>query len=223
MKPAVGHAKWLVAALAIRRSHSQRYARPLHVTTKSWSDRELRPDQGKLAVIGTFIPLVSALVGGLFLLLNRRGRRIERLKNLVEVSKNLPIFIPSADTSVQRAILKELGGIELSVTPWFQRLREYLWVALPIQLTALIAACFIVVTVDNQALIWTVTAIDVLMAIGLRIYPTCTLRKNLRGFLEPYAFRSDALDTMLERELKLITGSGNQTDTADETESKLAE
>src|SRR6478736_7543 len=34
MKPAVGHAKWLVAALAIRRSRSQRYARPLHVTTK---------------------------------------------------------------------------------------------------------------------------------------------------------------------------------------------
>jgi hypothetical protein len=45
MKPAVGHVKWLVAALAIRRSHCQRYARPLHVTTKSWSDRELRPHQ----------------------------------------------------------------------------------------------------------------------------------------------------------------------------------
>ena len=30
MKPTVGHVKWLVAALAIRRSHCQRYARPLH-------------------------------------------------------------------------------------------------------------------------------------------------------------------------------------------------
>ena len=30
MKTAVGHVKWLVAALAIRRSHGQRYARPLH-------------------------------------------------------------------------------------------------------------------------------------------------------------------------------------------------
>ncbi len=49
MKPAVGHAKWLVAALAIRRSHWQRYARPRHATTKSWSDRELRPHQAKLA------------------------------------------------------------------------------------------------------------------------------------------------------------------------------
>ena len=176
-----------------------------------------------LAVIGTFIPLVSALVGGFFLLLNRRGRRIERLKNLVEVSKNLPIFIPSADTSVQRAILRELQGIELSATPWFQRLREYLWVALPIQLTLSIAGTFFVTTVDNQALVWTVTAIiNVLVPIGV-IYPILTLRKNLRGFLEPYAFRSDALDMMLERELKLITGSGNQTDTADETESKLAE
>jgi hypothetical protein len=48
MKPAVGHVKWLVAASAIRRSRCQRYARPLHVTTKSWSDRELRPDQAKL-------------------------------------------------------------------------------------------------------------------------------------------------------------------------------
>jgi hypothetical protein len=48
MKPAVGHVKWLVAALAIRRSHCQRYARPLHVTTKSWFDRELRPDQANL-------------------------------------------------------------------------------------------------------------------------------------------------------------------------------
>ena len=48
MKPAVSHAKWLVATLAIRRSHCQRYARPFHPTTKSWSDRELRPDQAKL-------------------------------------------------------------------------------------------------------------------------------------------------------------------------------
>jgi hypothetical protein len=47
MKPAVGHVKWLVAALAIRRSHCQRYARQLHVTTKTWSDRELRPHQAK--------------------------------------------------------------------------------------------------------------------------------------------------------------------------------
>ena len=48
MKPAVGHVKWLVAALAIRRSHCQRYARPLHPTTKTWSDREPRPHQAKL-------------------------------------------------------------------------------------------------------------------------------------------------------------------------------
>ena len=48
MKPAVSHGKWLVATLAIRRSHCQRYARPFHPTTKSWSDRELRPDQAKL-------------------------------------------------------------------------------------------------------------------------------------------------------------------------------
>ena len=55
MKPAVGHVKWLVAALAIRRSHCQRYARPLHVTTKSWSDRELRPHQAKLEVHPTIV------------------------------------------------------------------------------------------------------------------------------------------------------------------------
>ncbi len=30
MKPTVGHVKWLVAALTIRRSHCQRYARPPH-------------------------------------------------------------------------------------------------------------------------------------------------------------------------------------------------
>jgi hypothetical protein len=53
MKPAVGHVKWLVAALAIRRSHCQRYARPLHVTTKTWSDRELRPHHAKLAMTTT--------------------------------------------------------------------------------------------------------------------------------------------------------------------------
>ena len=47
MKPAVGQVKWLVAALAIRRSHCQRYARPLHPTTQTWSDRELRPHQAK--------------------------------------------------------------------------------------------------------------------------------------------------------------------------------
>ena len=51
MKPAVGQVKWLVAALAIRRSHCQRYARPLHPTTQTWSDRELRPHQAKLAAL----------------------------------------------------------------------------------------------------------------------------------------------------------------------------
>ena len=52
MKPAVGQVKWLFAAMAIRRSHCQRYARPLHPTTQTWSDRELRPHQAKLEVAG---------------------------------------------------------------------------------------------------------------------------------------------------------------------------
>src|SRR6476646_59186 len=58
MKPAVGQVKWLVAALAIRRSHCQRYARPLHPTTQTWSDRELRPHQAKLALVSRWAEII---------------------------------------------------------------------------------------------------------------------------------------------------------------------
>jgi len=64
MKPAVGDVKWLVAALAIRRSTAKRYARPLHPTTKSWSDRELRPDQAKLASVRDLIAIGSDRLAG---------------------------------------------------------------------------------------------------------------------------------------------------------------
>ena len=72
---------------------------------------------------------IVAVIGGAFALINTVNRRIERLKNLVEIRKGFPDVL-NKDFAVERLMLRELNTIERSTTPWFiyYRRRTYLGV-----------------------------------------------------------------------------------------------
>src|SRR4051794_39097433 len=65
------------------------------------------------------VPVLAALVAGIFLLTATLSRRTERLKNLVEIRKNLPECL-DPHKALQRMILRELEAIDHVTT---ERLR----------------------------------------------------------------------------------------------------
>jgi hypothetical protein len=64
------------------------------------------------------IPLLVALIGGAFAIVNTVNRRTERLKNLVEIRKDFQQAL-NQDYALERLIFKELNAIERSTTPWY--------------------------------------------------------------------------------------------------------
>jgi hypothetical protein len=73
------------------------------------------------------VPLVASAVTGMFLFVNRGGRRIERLRTLVEIHASLPGHL-NPNYAVQRAILWQLAEVQLWATPWFRLVKLYLYV-----------------------------------------------------------------------------------------------
>ena len=77
------------------------------------------------------IPLLAALIAGLFALTNTVNRRVERLKNLHEVRKEFPDWL-DPDLALERVILRELRAIDYATTPilkWVKRIRATFWVS----------------------------------------------------------------------------------------------
>jgi hypothetical protein len=72
------------------------------------------------------VPLIASAVTGTFLFVNRSGRRIERLRALVEVHSSLPAHL-NPNHALQRAILWQLWEVELWVSPWFRLVKLYLY------------------------------------------------------------------------------------------------
>jgi hypothetical protein len=72
------------------------------------------------------VPLIASTVTGTFLFVNRSGRRIERLRALVEVHTSLPAHL-NPNHALQRAILWQLWEVELWVSPWFRLVKLYLY------------------------------------------------------------------------------------------------
>jgi hypothetical protein len=71
-----------------------------------------------LRVVIASIPVLVALIGGAFTLINTVNRRIERLKNLVEIRKEFPDTL-NQDYAIERVMVRELNAIEKSTTPWY--------------------------------------------------------------------------------------------------------
>ncbi|AKC39420.1 Uncharacterised protein [Mycolicibacterium phlei] len=76
------------------------------------------------------VPLLAAIIAGIFALTNTVGRRIERLKNLTELHKNYPPEL-NPNNALEIAMLRELRALESVITPthkWDKRI--HVWAAL---------------------------------------------------------------------------------------------
>lgn len=76
-----------------------------------------------LKIVLGVVPLVAALVAGIFLLANTVSRRIERLKNLVEVREKFPEGF-NEDRVLERIMFRELRAIDFATTPVYSWLRR---------------------------------------------------------------------------------------------------
>jgi hypothetical protein len=82
-----------------------------------------------LKIVVASVPLIAALIAGVFALTNTVNRRVERLKNLNEVRKEFPDWL-DPDYELERVILRELQAIDHASTPilrWRRRLQVYFW------------------------------------------------------------------------------------------------
>jgi hypothetical protein len=69
-----------------------------------------------LQIVLAAIPLLAAGVGGLFALTNTVNQRIERLKNLNDVRKDVPESV-NIDRVIEHLMLRELESIDQATTP----------------------------------------------------------------------------------------------------------
>ncbi len=139
------------------------------------------------------VPLLASAGSAAFLFANRNGRRIERLKNLVQISTALPDQL-NPNHAVQRAILWQLWGIELWVTPWFRLVKRYLYVA-----GALFLLLFVVGTASTSLGLPENTAaairwVSVGLAVVFPIPPYVAYERHRGHLSNPYKAAFEALD-----------------------------
>jgi hypothetical protein len=82
-----------------------------------------------LRIVIASIPLLAALIAGIFALTNTVNRRIERLKNLVEIRKEFPDWL-DPDYALERVMLRQLQAIDQATTPilkWGRRILAVMW------------------------------------------------------------------------------------------------
>lgn len=97
------------------------------------------------------IPLVAAIIAGVFALLNTVNRRVERLKNLTEICSKLPEGI-APPYALELVMLRELKVIDQKTTPkskWDRRIHAFFYVSLPIGAALSISSFFIETPVLN--------------------------------------------------------------------------
>jgi len=145
------------------------------------------------------VPLVASAVTGMFLFVNRGGRRIERLRTLVEIHAGLPRHL-NPNHAVQRAILWQLAEVQLWATPWFRLVKLYLYVTAGLFLLLFLAGTF----PKTLGIPHDVAAAIFWMCIGLTVIlpipPYVAYRRHRSQTDVPYRLAFKILDSMSERE-----------------------
>jgi hypothetical protein len=144
------------------------------------------------------VPLVASTVTGMFLFVNRSGRRVERLRTLVEIHTSLPGHL-NPNYAVQRAILWQLREVELRVTPWFRLVKLYVYVTAGLFLLLFVAGTFrktLGIPQDIAAAIrWMCIGLTVIVPIPTYVaYRRHRCQTNI-----PYRLAFKILDSMNER------------------------
>jgi|SRR6478752_3006342 len=78
-----------------------------------------------LQIVIAAIPLVAAVIAGIFALTNTVNRRVERLKNLLQIRKEYPVWL-NPESTIELITLRELQAIDRATTPvlkWDRRFR----------------------------------------------------------------------------------------------------
>jgi hypothetical protein len=145
------------------------------------------------------VPLVASTVTGMFLFVNRSGRRIERLRTLVEIHASLPGHL-NPNYAVQRAILWQLWEVQLWVTPWFRLVKLYLFATAGLFLLLFVAGTFPqhfgIHGEGVAALHWMCIGLIVIVPIP----PYVAYRRHRSETNVPYRLAFKVLDSMYEQQ-----------------------
>jgi hypothetical protein len=145
------------------------------------------------------VPLVASTVTGMFLFVNRSGRRIERLRTLVEIHASLPGHL-NPNYAVQRAILWQLWEVQLWVTPWFRLVKLYLFATAGLFLLLFVAGTFPqhfgIHGEGVAALHWMCICLIVIVPIP----PYVAYRRHRSETNVPYRLAFKVLDSMYEQQ-----------------------
>ena len=145
------------------------------------------------------VPLVASAVTGMFLFVNRSGRRIERLRTLVEIHASLPGHL-NPNYAVQRAILWQLLEVQLWVTPWFRLVKLYLFATAGLSLLLFVAGTFPqslgIHGHSAAALRWMCVGLTVIVPIP----PYVAYRRHRSQTHVPYRLAFKILDSMYEQQ-----------------------
>jgi hypothetical protein len=166
------------------------------------------------------VPLVASTVTGMFLFVNRSGRRIERLRTLVEIHASLPGHL-NPNYAVQRAILWQLLEVQLWVTPWFRLVKLYLFATAGLFLLLFAAGTFSqslgIHGHSAAALRWMCVGLTVIVPIP----PYVAYRRHRSQTNVPYRLAFKILDSMYEQQRGHETGG--RTDPSELERSVIAE
>jgi hypothetical protein len=144
------------------------------------------------------VPLVASAVTGMFLFVNRSGRRIERLRTLVEIHTSLPGHL-NPNYAVQRAVLWQLWEVQLWVTPWFRLVRLYLYVMAGLFLLLFVAGTFPKTLGIPQDIAAAMHWVCIGLTVTVPIPPYVAYRRHRCETNVPYRLAFKILDSMNER------------------------
>jgi hypothetical protein len=145
------------------------------------------------------VPLVASVVTGMFLFVNRSGRRIERLRTLVEIHASLPGHL-NPNYAVQRAILWQLWEVQLWVTPWFRLVKLYLYATAGLFLLLFVAGAFPKILGIHGDIAAAMHWICMGLTIMVPIPPYLAYRRHRSDTNVPYRLAFEILDSMYEQQ-----------------------
>ena len=154
------------------------------------------------------VPLIASAVTGTFLFINRSGRRIERLRALVEVYTSLPADL-NPNHALQRAILWQLWEVELWVSPWFRLVKLYLYLTGGLFLLLCVEGAFPITMGIPHDLVAAIRWICMGLTVFGPIPPYVAYRRNRRNTTLPYRNAIKNLDSMDGRERAPVEWRGD--------------
>jgi hypothetical protein len=151
-------------------------------------------------IAAVFIPVAAVVVTGVFAVMNGRPHPSVKLKNLIDVSKDLPPSI-HAKYALERVILREIGRFDLATSSWYRR-------TVGITLVALIWIVLVLLMAQHPAVFhfnpsWTTPIVlgGNIIAPVISLISGVVLGYRTAQHWRPYITREDALKVMENREV----------------------